>query len=332
MNRYLPILLLVSALAWPAGTAEVRSLEQTVDAWLKPLLDEDLVSGSVLLAAVIEKVAGMPYGAFIRANIFEPLGMKDSGMDSHTTVIPNRATGHYGTGTEVVQASHLFIEYTSGAGSLYSTVEDLYKWDRALTTEKLLPKAVLERMFTPGQGQYGYGWFIREELGRKLIEHRGGINGFVSMIRRFTDDDVTVITLFNYVSTFTREINRGLAALALGEPVKPLLIPEGVPVDAEALAGLAGRYRLGEDAYAVTFEGGRLYFDGPDQPKAVLVPQSERTYYLRKGNALLHFPREKDGSISRMIYQQSDQMIPGPREAIPPEMPSSGPEMKNKEQ
>jgi hypothetical protein len=278
-------------------------------------------SGYVLLAAVIEKAGGMPYGEFIRRNIFDPLGMKDSGMDSHTTVIPNRATGHYGTGTEVIQASHLFIEYTSGAGALYSTVEDLYQWDRALYTEKLLPKAALERMFTPGPGRYGYGWFIRDELGHKLIEHRGGINGFVSMIQRFVDDDVTVITLFNYVSTFTREINRGLAALALGEPAKPLLIPGGVALDTEALAPAVGRYRLGENIYGVSLEGGRLQFEGPDHPKEVLVPQSETTFFLRKGNALLHFPRGEDGAVSRMIFQQSEQMIPCPREAAGTDAP-----------
>ncbi len=281
-------------------------------------------SGYVLLTAVIEKVSGMAYDAFIRRNLFDPLGMRDSGMDTETAVIPGRATGHYGTGTEVIQAAYLYMPYTSGAGALYSTVEDLYQWDRALYTEKLLPKAALERMFTPGQGQYGYGWFIREEHGRKLIEHRGGINGFVSMIQRFTDDDVTVITLFNYVSTFTREINKGLAALALGEPVKPLLVPQGVPVDPGTLAGAVGRYRMEPGVYAVTLEGGNLFLEGPDQPREVLVPQSEKTYYLRKGNALLHFPRETDGSITRMIYQQSEQMIPCPREPSGP-VPAAAP-------
>jgi len=270
-------------------------------------------SGYVLLARVIEIASGQSFGDFLKANIFKPLGMTSSGVDSHTKVIPHRATGHYNMGEEIIQAPYLYMEYTSGAGALYSTVEDMYRWDRGLMAGKLLSPEALEKMYTPGQGNYGYGWFVREEFGHRLIEHRGGINGFLTMIQRFIDDDVVVITLFNYVSTFARQVNRDLAAIALGLPVKPVLIPEGVGVEKEKLAELEGTYAVMEQAYTVLMEEGALYSSGPDQPKEKLIPQSEVTFYLRKGNALLHFPRNEAGVVERMIYQQSEHLLPCPK-------------------
>jgi hypothetical protein len=252
----------------------------------------------------------MPYEEFLEQNIFEPLGMQHSGIDSHTKVIPKRATGHYNFGDGIVQAPYLNIEFTSGAGGLYSTVLDLYKFDRALYTDVLVSEAGRERMFTPVTQGYGYGWFIREELGHKLIEHRGGINGFLTMLQRFVDDDVTVITLFNYVSTFSRDVNRGLAAIALGEAYEPVLIPAGVSVPEARLKELAGRYRLMDSALEVSFEGGKLWVTGDDLDRAEAIPQNENRFYIRQANAVLGFQREENGGVRRMILQQSEHVIP----------------------
>ena len=270
-------------------------------------------SGYVLLAAVIEKVSGVPYEEFMREAIFAPLDMSDTGTDSHTKVIPKRATGHYNYGEGIVQAHHLYIEYTTGAGSLSSTVQDLYKWDRALYPDRLVSKATLERAFTPAKENYGYGWFIRQEYGRRLIEHRGGINGFLTMIQRFVDDDVVVITLFNYVSTFAREVNRALAAIALGEAYEPVLIPEGVKISEEALRPLAGTYRFEDQPFVVTIEGGKLWLTDPEKKKLEGIPQNETRFYIRPANAVIRFPRTPDGKPAPMVLQQSETVTLGPR-------------------
>jgi CubicO group peptidase (beta-lactamase class C family) len=274
-------------------------------------------SGYVLLTYVIEKVSGMSYAEFLQQNIFAPLGMRDSGADSHTTIIPHRATGHYNFGDGVVQARYLEIEFTSGAGGLYSTVHDLYKWDRALYTDKLVPLETLQTMFTPVEASYGYGWFIREALGHKLIEHRGGINGFLTMIQRFVDDDVVVVSLFNYVSTFTRDVNRALAAIALGEEYTPVLIPEGVEVPERVLRELAGSYRLGDSTLTIALEEGRLWLVDSELERSETIPQSESRLFSREANALLDFPRGEDGGIERMIVRQSERVIPCPRVESP---------------
>lgn len=275
-------------------------------------------SGYVLLTYVIEKVSGMSYESFLKEAIFEPLGMRHTGLDSHTEIIPNRATGHYNFGDGIVQAPYLNTAFTSGAGGLYSTVGDLYKWDRALYTDALVSKDTLKRMFTPRLQSYGYGWFIREELGHRLIEHRGGINGFLTMIQRFVDDDVLVVTLFNYVSTFSREVNRGLASIALGLPYEPVLIPEGVDVPERILRSLVGRYEIMGSVLEVSVEDGRLWVTDAEMEKSEAIPQNDTTYFLPESNALLHFQLSDHGNVQRMIVQQSERMIPCPPLEAPP--------------
>jgi CubicO group peptidase (beta-lactamase class C family) len=267
-------------------------------------------SGYVLLTYVIEKVSGKSYGEFLRETIFAPLEMNDTGVDSHTTIIPGRATGHYNFGEGVVQAQYLNAEFTSGAGGLYSTVRDLYKWDRALYTEKLVSRATLNEMFKPRRQSYGYGWFTRLEFDRKLIEHRGGLNGFLTMIQRFVDDDVVVISLFNYVSTFSREVNKGLAAMALGEPYEPILVPEGVEVSQGTLKRLTGKYQVMDSVLEITHEDGRLWFMDSDMIKSEAIPQSETRFFVREANAVLNFVLSEGGKPERMIVQQGERVIP----------------------
>lgn len=270
-------------------------------------------SGYVLLTYVIEKVSGRSYEEFLQENVFKPLGMEHSGVDSHTAVIPGRATGHYNFGDGIVQAPYLDVGFTSGAGSLYSTVTDLYKWDRALRGSGLVSEATLKRMLTPGLGGYGYGWFIHDESGRRLVEHRGGLNGFLTSMERYVDDDVVVIALFNYVSTFSREVNRALAAIAFDEPWEPVLRPAGVAVSEQKLTPLVGSYRLGDSSIAISLVDGSLRASLPELERAPLVPQGDSVFWLREANALLRFPVDEHDRVTRLILQQSERLIPCPR-------------------
>jgi len=94
----------------------------------------------------------------------------------------------------------------TSAGALYSTVEDLYRWDQALYTGQLIPRELLDQMFTPhisqypdvvGSVAYGYGWMVIDDLGRRLVGHGGAIEGFRAWIIRYPDDHITIIGLSN---------------------------------------------------------------------------------------------------------------------------------------
>jgi CubicO group peptidase (beta-lactamase class C family) len=155
-------------------------------------------SGYAVLGDVIERVSGQTYGAFLKQNIFDPLHMADSGYDRSTAGL---AVGYKGAGDKagVVDPSVLFA-----AGGVYSSVEDLYRWDQALYTQQILPQALLDEMFrarvaVPNQPgtSYGYGWVIASLGSRRLVRHNGVIAGYLATIQRFPDDDATVIILCN---------------------------------------------------------------------------------------------------------------------------------------
>ena len=160
-------------------------------------------SGYFLLGAIIEEITGKPYEDVLDENIFLPLGMKDSGYDRHGPIIPNRATGYSNSFDGYINAPYLDMSLPYAAGSLYSTVEDLYLWDQALYTEKLLSAKMKELMFTPHIANYGYGWGIRQknlpDSEEKLtsISHGGGINGFNTLIERLADEKHLIVLLNN---------------------------------------------------------------------------------------------------------------------------------------
>lgn len=107
------------------------------------------------------------------------------------------------------------------AGAMYSTVEDLLKWDQALYTERLLPKSALDRMFEPFKDNYAYGWVVGDHKGRTRIAHGGGINGFATFIARYPNERLTVITLANLENAQSGKLAEELALIAFGETVEP---------------------------------------------------------------------------------------------------------------
>src|SRR6056297_876104 len=137
-------------------------------------------SAYFLLGYIIEKVSGKTYPEFIEQNIFKPLEMNNSYYGSQKKIIENRAPG-YQKKDEFVNAEYLSLTQPYSAGSIMSTVNDLYKWHKALHDYKLVEKETLEKAFsnyTLNNGEkinYGYGWFINEINGSSTIEHGGGI-------------------------------------------------------------------------------------------------------------------------------------------------------------
>ena len=274
-------------------------------------------SGYVLLAAVIEKVGGRPYGVFLQERIFGPLGMAATQVDDPLSIIPLRATGHYNQGGRLVQAPYLDMSFPTGAGSLLSTVGDLFTWHRALMGERLLNKSSKEEMFRPGLGDYGYGWFIRRVGNKTLMEHPGGINGFLSSIKYLVEDDLLVVTLFNYVSTFARRVNEDLMSLAMGREVGQVLNRQGVTLTEDTLRACAGVYAIeGGGELKVEVREGKLWMLAPGEAPEWAIAQTPRAFFLRRSNAIVQFvtlPGDKPG----LLLMQSENVIPCPRTREP---------------
>jgi CubicO group peptidase (beta-lactamase class C family) len=180
-------------------------------------------SGYVLLGAILQKATGMPYERLLAENIFAPLGMKNSGYDHAEPIIKKRAAG-YDNPVTFGNAAFIDMSVPFSAGALYSTVEDLSLWDRALYGEALLPKGAKDLYFTPGLGHYAFGWVVNNvPIGNTTdsvlsIWHGGGINGFNTVIMRFPREQRLIVLLNNTNNARLDEIGRAITGILYDRP------------------------------------------------------------------------------------------------------------------
>jgi CubicO group peptidase (beta-lactamase class C family) len=152
-------------------------------------------TGYIALGAIIEKLSGQSYGAFVQDNFFTPLKMADSGVDSNGAIVERRASGYTPSPNGPMNAGFIDMTAAHAAGSLASTTAALLKWERALLGGKVLSVASLQKMTTAFKDDYAFGLYVRERQGRKVVEHPGSINGFNAAMSYYPESRVTVIVL-----------------------------------------------------------------------------------------------------------------------------------------
>ncbi|HEX5964549.1 MAG TPA: serine hydrolase [Pyrinomonadaceae bacterium] len=181
-------------------------------------------SGYFLLGAIIERVTGKTYEQALKEMIFDKVGMKDTGYDLHNPLIPKRASGYQKTPAGYVNAAYLDMSIPYAAGSLYSTVEDLYLWDQILYTDKLLTPQSKELMYKPFLQEYAYGWVVTNASFKvkdqpvPVITHGGGINGFTTTIVRFPKEKHLVVILDNTGSPNLNRLSEKIAKILYDQP------------------------------------------------------------------------------------------------------------------
>lgn len=181
--------------------------------------------GYVMLGILIGKVAGKFYGDFLQERVFKPLGMTTARIIDEAAIVPNRSSGYRLVKGELKHQEWVAPTLnTTADGSLYLTLYDLAKWDAALFSEKLLKRSSLEQIWTPvrlNNGRtypYGLGWNVREEDGRRLVEHGGSWQGFKSFIARYVNDKLTVVLFANLAEANPDRIAHGVAAIYGAKP------------------------------------------------------------------------------------------------------------------
>lgn len=183
-------------------------------------------SGYFLLGVLIEKVTGKAYAQVLQENILTPLQLRDTGYDLFSPLLTNRASGYEKKGGSYVNAPYLDMSIPYAAGSLYSTVGDLYKWDQALYTDKLLSAGAKAKQFTPFREEYGYGWTMHNaKIGERrdsvsLVGHGGGINGFNTLISRIPADKHLVVLLNNTGSAPLNAMRQNILRILYNQPVE----------------------------------------------------------------------------------------------------------------
>lgn len=247
-------------------------------------------SGFVLLTYILEKATGGTYEKFVQDNIFTPLGMKDSGVDSNSAVIHHRASGYVFAKDHFENAGFINMTVPQGAGALYSTTDDLFKWEQGLFGGKLLNAASLEKMTTPFKDNYAFGLMVRTANGHKMIEHGGGIEGFNTDLAYYPDDKLTVVVLSNVNGSAPGEIAGKLAALVHGEAVKLPGERKEITLDPNQLKRYVGAYRMGPNAVmTVTLDENQLSAQLTGQGALPIFPESATMFFLKVVDAQVEF-------------------------------------------
>lgn len=264
-------------------------------------------SGYFLLGFIIEKAAGESYESFLQKNIFDPLKLTNTGYDHHDTIMKKRATGYSLIKNKMVNSAYLDMTQPYSAGSLYSTVEDLFLWNEALFSDKLLSAKSREMMMTPVKSNYAYGLGVQTKFGRKMVSHGGGINGFNTFIARFSDEKVTVVVLRNadYGSPGPGQISTDLEAILFGEKYEIPGTTKEVKVDPKIYDAYAGRYELAPNLIlTISRQGDRLMAEATGQPQVELFPESETKFFLKVVDAKVTFVKDDKGKVSHLILHQ----------------------------
>lgn len=178
-------------------------------------------SGYILLGYIIELVSGKTYKEYIEESLFKPLGMYNSFYESTSNIIKNRARGYKFDRNEYKNADFLDMSNPYAAGSLISTVDDLFTWYNALMQYKVISKASLEKAHSPYKlnngkpTEYGYGWFVSNLKGHQIISHGGGITGYLTYSLYIPDEDIFVAVFSNCTCKSPSKIGIELAKIAL---------------------------------------------------------------------------------------------------------------------
>ena len=193
-------------------------------------------NGYTLLGYIIETVTGKPYEELLKERIFDPLKMTNSGFHKHRPIIKNIAYGYYRSFGDYFDNDNSDKSTAYAAGAIYSTVEDLFLWDQAMNTEKLLPKKYMDMLFKKhiidNNSHYGYGWELRDKpIGNttEIVEtagHSGSIGGFRSLYTRIPSRKASIIILNNTAHSFRTSITTAITGILYDKPydfpLKPL--------------------------------------------------------------------------------------------------------------
>ena len=276
-------------------------------------------SGYILLGAIIEKASGQSYEDFLRKNIFEPLGMKQTYYDRTERIIPRRVKGYQRGVAGFGNAPFLSMSQPYSAGALASTVDDLAIWNSAIWSNRLLKKETLARAHTPysllgGKSTgYGYGWMVGVYEGHRTVEHGGGIHGFATYVLSMPDDGVYVAILTNGSAgpnASPADLALQMAEIAVGSIAEP----KQISLAPEQLDRYVGVYvNTEKEERTISREGNQLYSQrSGGGPRSPIQPLSNTEFFAPRSKARLIFSVDANGRVTgvemRPRVGMADQM------------------------
>lgn len=268
----------------------------------------------LLLGLIIERVTGKSYYTNVRQRIFKPLGMTHSGFDLAHLRDDNKTTGYYYVRNDsFIVAPVVDSTQTNSAGAIYSTTEDMKKWNDALQHYRLLPKYWQDKAFVTLKNNYGYGWENDTLCGLKLLHHSGHIHGYNSNFYHIPDEHMCVVVLTNMMKTgadpvaYARDVVRALYDPAYTIPA----VRREAKISKEVQKRYEGVYALVDDSSLhFTFEmrKDQLYLTVTGQRSVPLLPQSETLFFTKVVDAQIEFKATTTGDYEMVLYQNGEVM------------------------
>ena len=272
-------------------------------------------SGYVLLTAVIERASGQAYPDFLAQNLFQPLGMADTGYDRHAAILPRRASGYTpSAGGVVVNADYVDMSVPQGGGGLYSTTHDLLKWEQGLFGGRVLSPRSLSLLTTPYRNGYAMGLAVAEADGGAVVSHSGGIEGFNSFMARDVAGRMTVIVLGKVNGDAPEKLGGSLLTLARGGTVVLASERRAASLSADQLAAYEGVYDL-SSAFSLTLSAadGGLTAQATGQSPIPLTPEATDAFFVEAIDAQVTFTRDASGAVDGLVLHQGGRDMPARR-------------------
>jgi CubicO group peptidase (beta-lactamase class C family) len=271
-------------------------------------------SGYFLLGYIIEKVSGKSYPQYLKDNFFTPLQMTNTGVHEASLKLEHEATGYEKSGAGFKPSANWNMTWAGGAGALYSTVEDLYKWNEAVFNGKVLKPESMKAAFTPvklNNGQapsgtsYGYGWFLGDFRGEQIIQHGGGLHGFISQLSRYPKENLTVVILTNIAPPEVNMDANPIAEFYLYDKMdaQPSYSVKASPV--VDVKNYEGRYDFGNGAVMTfTSENNNLFAQLTGQPKFPVFGAAPDEFIWKVVEARIKFTRDENGNVTGGDFTQ----------------------------
>lgn len=252
-------------------------------------------SGYILLGVIIEKVTGLSYENAVRKFILNPLKMTHTGFDYLDLKSPYKTVPYsYISKTRQDKTEIWNSTLTGPAGQIYSTVEDLYNYYKGLRDYKIVSKEAFKKATTPYLSGYGYGWFIDDLYGKKLINHGGNIEGSTSYFAMLPKDDISIILLNNITSKKLEKAGNTILAALLGEPYTLPQPKKEIILSADSLKKYAGNYQLSDDDIIhILYENGQLFIQNNNEPKVRMLAEKEDAFFLLDDDTEISFTFKK---------------------------------------
>lgn len=261
-------------------------------------------SAYILLGYIIEKASGQTYYDYMQKNVLAKADMTNSGFLQHDRIVPKLVNGYSLLPEGWKRADSFPLNIGFSAGNIYATAEDLLKWRLALASGKIIGPQALKKMNTPNQPDRGagYGIFVENFLGRKVLEHQGALFGFNTYMGEYPDADVHIIVLTNR-DTNLDFVPKGLAGIMFGKDVTPYYKKKPFKFSGN-VNRFVGNFRSDELPFPVNVveKNNKLYLQLGREIE--LVPESQTKFYIDEQDVdiRLEYVTGASGEVSRVYF------------------------------